>query len=341
MDRNSLRFLLFGTATLLAFRATRRRRRYDLSNRNVLITGGSRGLGLELAREFASRGARVTICARDANDLERAIAKLERCGLQVASLVCDITQENAARTMLQQIETSSGPVDVLVNNAGRIEVGPLETATIEDFEKAMATHFWGPLSLMLSVIPGMIRQHAGRIVNISSIGGKLGVPHLISYDASKFALAGVSEAVTAELRRHKVFVTTVYPGLMRTGSPRNADFKGQHRKEYTWFAVSDSLPLVTISANRAARKIVNACQQGRASLTISPAAKMAALAHALAPNVVISLLALVNHLLPRPGGIGFSSRKGRDSQTTITRSPLTLFDEWAAQDLNQVSRDKK
>lgn len=332
----SRQLISVGTGALLGYRLTRRARRYDLSNKNVLITGGSRGLGLALSRKFAACGARLIICARDAAELERASLQLRQCGFDVYTAVCDITDQQAVDEMIKQVEAHRGAVDVLVNNAGRIEVGPLETATREDFEKAMATHFWGPLNLMLATIPGMKRQGEGRIVNISSIGGKLGVPHLAAYDASKFALAGLSEAVTAELRKDNIYVTTVYPGLMRTGSPRNANFKGQHRKEYTWFTVSDSLPLLTISAHRAAHKIVDACQHGRASLTISPAAKLAALAHAIAPNTVVDTLALINRLLPGPGGIRSSSRKGRDSQTMVTRSPLTALDRRAARDLNEV-----
>ncbi len=182
----------------------------------------------------------------------------------------------------------------------------------------------------------MQRRRDGRIVNISSIGGKIGVPHLAAYDASKFALAGFSEALAAEVRKDNIFVTTVYPGLMRTGSPRNANFKGQHRKEYTWFALSDSAPLITINAARAARKIVNACCEGRASLTITSAAKAAAFAHALAPDTVVSALAMVNRILPGPGGVGEASKKGSESETVFTRSPLTFLDQRAVANLNQI-----
>jgi NAD(P)-dependent dehydrogenase (short-subunit alcohol dehydrogenase family) len=313
----------------------KRRNRYDLRNKNVLVTGGSRGLGLALAREFAGRGARVTICARDPEELLQATSQLEHLGLKVESTSCDITLEANVAALISELEDRNGSLDVLVNNAGRIEVGPLESATIQDFEKAMATHFWGPLHLMRAVIPGMRRRGGGRIVNISSIGGKIGMPHLIPYDSSKFALAGLSEAITAEIRKDNIFVTTAYPGLMRTGSPRNANFKGQHRKEYTWFTISDSMPIVTIGATRAARKIVDACRDGRASLVITPAAKLAALTHAIAPNTFINALALANRLLPKADGSNSRSHKGVDSQTWLTQSPITLLDQIAANDLNQ------
>ena len=84
----------------------------------------------------------------------------------------------------------------------------------------------------------MRRQRDGRIVNVSSIGGKIGVPHLVPYCASKFALTGLSDSIRGELARHGIYVTTVCPRMMRTGSPFNAWFKGHYREEFTWFAVS-------------------------------------------------------------------------------------------------------
>jgi NAD(P)-dependent dehydrogenase (short-subunit alcohol dehydrogenase family) len=334
-SRSLFPLLAFSAGLALAHDATKRRNRYDLRNKNVLITGGSRGLGLALAREFAGRGARVTICARDPEELLQATSQLDRLRLKVESTACDITQEAAVAALIRELEDRNGPLDVLVNNAGRIEVGPLEAATTQDFERAMATHFWGPLYLMRQVIPGMRRKGAGRIVNISSIGGKIGMPHLIPYDSSKFALAGLSEAITSEIRKNNIFVTTAYPGLMRTGSPRNANFKGKHRKEYAWFTISDSMPMVTIGAARAARKIVDACRDGRASLVITPAAKLVALAHAIAPNMLINALAMVNWLLPKADGGNTRSHSGSDSQTPLTQSPVTLLDQRAANDLNQ------
>jgi short-subunit dehydrogenase len=334
-NRSAVSVVALGAAAVLTRKFIQRGRRYDLKKKRVLITGGSRGLGLALAREFALRGSQVTVCARDPQRLSAAKEQFERIGLKIDAISCDITKESEVNRLVGELETKDGPLDVLVNNAGRIEVGPLETTTLQDFEEAMATHFWGPLHLMRAVIPEMRHQHGGRIVNIVSIGGKIGVPHLIPYDGSKFALAGLSEAITAEVRKDNIFVTTVYPGLMRTGSPRNANFKGQHNKEYTWFTLSDSMPLITIRAARAARKIVDACRGGRASLTISPAAKVAALAHAVAPNSVIGMLAVVNKLLPKSDSSATQSHKGRDSQTWLTRSPLTILDRLAANNLNQ------
>src|ERR1700749_3288800 len=171
-SRSLFPLLAFGAGLFLARHAIKRKNRYDLRGKNVLVTGGSRGLGLALAREFAGRGAQVTICARDPEELLQATSQLENIGLKVESATCDITQESAVTDLIRAMEDRKGPLDVLVNNAGRIEVGPLEAATTQDFERAMATHFWGPLHLMRAAIPAMRHKGGGRIVNIASIGVK-------------------------------------------------------------------------------------------------------------------------------------------------------------------------
>jgi short-subunit dehydrogenase len=208
--------------------------------------------------------------------------------------------------------------------------------TLEDYEQAMSVHFWGPLYTMLAVLPSMQRRGGGRVVNISSIGGKIGVPHLVPYSASKFALVGLSEGMRAELQKDGVVVTTVCPGLMRTGSPRNATFKGRHRDEYAWFAISDSLPVTSIGAERAARQIVAATRRGDAELVISTQAVLAVKFRALFPEATADVLALVGRLLPGPGGIGKRRAKGAQSESALAPSVLTALTEWAAARNNEV-----
>ncbi|HEU5458867.1 MAG TPA: SDR family oxidoreductase, partial [Pyrinomonadaceae bacterium] len=274
---------------------------YDLRNKTVLITGGSRGLGLVMAREFAREGARLAICARDEEELERARMDLDSFNVDVMAFKCDVRDRQEAADMVAAVTNRFGHIDVLVNNAGVIQVGPIEVMTHEDFELVMQAHFWGPLNTILAVLPSMRQRRQGRIVNISSVGGKVSVPHLVPYSASKFALVGLSKGLRAELMKDGIVVTTVCPGLMRTGSPRNADFKGQHRFEYAWFSISDALPLLTVSAENAARQIVRACKRGQAELVISIPAKIAVLFDALFPEAMYQILGLVNQFLPEPG----------------------------------------
>jgi len=309
---------------------------YDLKDKTVLITGGSRGLGLVMAREFAREGARLVLCARDEQELDQARLDLEKFGAEVMTARCDVTNRHDVMAMVANIYTQLGSIDVLVNNAGVIQVGPLEVMTHEDFELAMQAHFWGPLNTIMAVLPSMREKRAGRIVNISSIGGKVSVPHLIPYSASKFALVGLSKGLRAELMKDGIKVTTVCPGLMRTGSPRNADFKGKHQFEYAWFSISDAMPLLTVSAENAARQVVSACKRGQAELVISVPAKIAVLFDALFPETMSQMLALANGLLPKAGGVGTERMKGRDSTSSWSPSWLTTLNEEAALRNNEV-----
>ena len=208
---------LIAGMSLVAAGRMRSLRTMDLANRVVLITGGSRGLGLLMAREIGRLGAHVVIAARDEAELLRAQRDLLAHEIDASILVADVATEEQAQRMISEVIQRYGRLDVLVNNAGVITVGPVDHMTVADFEEAMATHFWGPLHTMLAAIPHMRQNGGGRIVNISSIGGKIGVPHLAPYCASKFALTGVSTSLRAELARYGIRVTTVSPGLMRTG----------------------------------------------------------------------------------------------------------------------------
>jgi NAD(P)-dependent dehydrogenase (short-subunit alcohol dehydrogenase family) len=336
-NENGLLYAAAGAGALLAGRAAWRRwHEYDLRGKTVLITGGSRGLGLVLAREFAREGARVAICARDSRELERARADLSGRGAQVLAVPCDVTDKAQVSELTQIVRDRFGRIDVLVNNAGVIQVGPMEVMTLEDYDEAMRTHFWAPLYATLAVLPEMRRRRDGRIINISSIGGKISVPHLLPYSASKFALVGLSEGLRAELAKDNIAVTTVCPGLMRTGSPRNAFFKGRHRAEYAWFNISDSLPVTSMNAKRAARQIISACKHGDAEVILSIQAELAVRFHGLFPGLTADILGNVNRFLPAPGGIGTRRAKGKDSRSPASPSWLTALSEKAARANNEI-----
>ena len=321
----------------LVSRLMRSRRAIDLAGRVVLITGGSRGLGLLMAREVGRLGAQIVIAARDEEELLRAQRDLQAHEIHTSILVADVATEAQAQRMISHVIERYGRLDVLINNAGVIMVGPVDHMSVADFEEAMATHFWGPLHTMLAAIPHMRDAGTGRIVNISSIGGKIGVPHLAPYCASKFALTGVSTALRAELARHNILVTTVCPGLMRTGSPFNAWFKGRHRAEFAWFAIADSLPLLSIDGRRAAAQIVDAMRHGDAELVVSWPARLAVAAGALAPNTLARAMTMINRVLPSPTGtLGNESHSGWHSGSRWAPSPLTRLTERSAAENNEV-----
>jgi NAD(P)-dependent dehydrogenase (short-subunit alcohol dehydrogenase family) len=314
----------------------KRRRSISVRNKTVFVTGGSRGLGLLLAQEFARRGAKIAISARDRSELEKAEALLRTITDQVLILETDMTMREEVDLAVDKIEQHFGPVDILVNNAGTISVGPVETMTIDDYRDSINTHFWGPYFATIAVLPSFQRRRHGRIVNISSIGGKIGVPHLVPYSVGKFALTGFSQGLRSELLKDNIYVTTICPGLMRTGSPRNASFKGNNEAEYAWFSISDALPVISMSAKRAARRIVNACLSGDAEVVLSLPAKVAVKLHALFPGITTDVLGLMNVFLPPPGGIGSSIRTGKQSSSIMSPSWLTTLNERAARENNQV-----
>ena len=222
------------------------------------------------------------------------------------------------RSAVRRIIDRFGKIDILINNAGIIEVGPLEHLRPEDFDRAMRLHFWAPLELISQIVPEMRIWGGGRIVNISSIGGKIAVPHMASYSASKFALTGLSDAVRAEVACDNIHVTTVAPGMMRTGSHVNAKFKGKHDKEFAWFAASAGAPLLSMNANRAARKILAACRRGQPSLTLTFTARAAILGNALFPNLTGYAMQVVNSFLPESAGTeGNRSRAGSEVRRLI------------------------
>ena len=332
-------FVAAGLATAIAVRAKRVRRAYKFSGKSVVITGGSRGLGLVLARQLAADGARLTLIARDENELRRAADDIRdrQPSTDVLIVPADVGEREDVERAISQTIGHYGSIDVLINNAGIIQVGPLDHMKLSDYDDAMKTHFWGPLFFVLAVLPYMRNDGGGRIVNISSVGGRISVPHMVPYSASKFALTGLSDGLRAELARDHIVVTTVCPGLMRIGSPINAAFKGQRGQEYSWFAIASSLPVVTISAERAARQILGACRRGDAELVITVQAKLAVLARTIAPELFSDAMSLVNRLLPRTvGPEGDVAEPGRSAGSDWASSTLLAPMYAAAQRNNEL-----
>jgi len=324
-----IRLAMLGVGGYLAYRAIKPR--YDFRGRHVVITGGSRGLGLVLARQLVDRGARISICSRDSNELARASSDLEERGGREVAVECDVTDRSRLREFIAVARAQNGPIDVLINNAGVIRVGPVEEMRDADYELSLRTHFWAALHAVNEVVPEMKARGAGRIVNIASIGGKVAVPHLLPYTVGKFALVGYSNGLRNELARHGIVVTTIDPGLMRTGSHLNAEFKGRHEEEYAWFAAGGSFPGFSMNAECAAGRILSACARGDAELVLGLPFKLAVAAQALCPNLLADTLALVNRVvLPEPGGIHTAHARGRESRGQLPSIATALSDRAAS-----------
>jgi NAD(P)-dependent dehydrogenase (short-subunit alcohol dehydrogenase family) len=274
----------------------------------VVIMGGSRGLGLEIARQFGLGGAHLVLVARNEDELRNALGKLHAegaipNGAAAHIVVADVSKQEDCERAIASATERFGRVDVLVNCAAIMTVAPFEDQTTEAFHQAMDINFFGALYAIQAVLPQMLERGAGSIVNIASIGGKVAVPHMLPYVAGKFALVGFSEGLHAELRHKGIRVTTVCPGLMRTGAHVQVKLAGDAEKEYRWFALGATMPGLSIAARSAARKIFAATVAGKAEITITPQAWLGAPVMGMAPNFSQQFAAAVNHLvLPAPNG---------------------------------------
>jgi NAD(P)-dependent dehydrogenase (short-subunit alcohol dehydrogenase family) len=265
----------------------------------AVVTGGARGLGLAISRRLAHAGATVVLVSRSEHQLRSAVDDLRRGGHSASFHVCDVTDSDAVHGTIRQIVSEFGGIDVLVNAAGVIGVTPFAHATAADFELSLQTHFWGPYYTITAALPSLSRRR-GRVINISSIGGRIAVPHLLPYSVGKFALCALSDGLNAELADRGVSVLTVTPGLMRTGSYRNVTVRGQHRAEATWFALASATPLTAVDASQAASQIVQSAIRREARLTIGGQARLAEVASAIAPELSARLARTATRLLPAP-----------------------------------------
>jgi NAD(P)-dependent dehydrogenase (short-subunit alcohol dehydrogenase family) len=314
-----------GTLALArTLRARQTRMRFD--GQSVLITGGTRGLGLLLAEEFGSAGARVSICGRDQAAVDKARLWLRAKNIDVMARACDLGDRGQAEQFVDEVALERGGIDVLVNDAGVMQVGPLETVTAERVEEVMRSNFFSAAYVTLAALPYLQSREngPGRIANITSFGGRLAVPHMLAYTASKHAMLGFSEALRVELgmARDGVRVTTVIPGPMRTGSAYNAQFAGKQHQEFRWFALAASLPVASIDGRRAARRIVRAVADGAPRVNLGATAWALEVGRRVAPDLMVSAMQLFARMLPEGSGYRGELARGRDVAGKLAQSPI-------------------
>lgn len=269
-----------------------------LKDKVVLITGGSKGLGVVLAEQLISEKCKIAICARNEQELHNAQLHLQEKGAEVFTKVCDVGVREEVDELIGTVINHFGKLDIIINNAGIIMVGPMESFKPDDYQKAMDVMYWGIANTTLSALPYMKERKSGHIVNITSVGGKVSVPHLLPYDASKFAAVGFSEGSAAELRKDNIYVTTIVPWLMRTGSYVNALFQKGNRKEFKLFSFMSSAPLLTLSADRAASQIIQAIKEKKSYKVVGTQAKLAIEAQHLFPNLTTKMFGVIAQLIP-------------------------------------------
>lgn len=323
----------------------------------ALVVGASRGLGLLIARELDREGFRVVIAARHAEGLARAAEQLRAEGARVATDVCDVTDNAQVEALVARTETEVGPIEVMVCVAGIIQVGPLAAQSRANFVAAVDTMLWGPVNTALAVAPRMRGRGHGRIGVINSVGGRIAGPHLLPYTTAKFGAVGFTRGLRAELAGTGVSVTSVEPGLMRTGSHVRAQFLGNHGREFAWFATAASAPLLAIDAERAAERFVRGILAGRAVVTVTPIGVLAPRVDALFPGLTSALLGLTVRLLPDAPDTPESSetkegwqaaqdlpRRTRfilDRVTRLGRNAADRFNERPAEQLQAADRRRR
>jgi NAD(P)-dependent dehydrogenase (short-subunit alcohol dehydrogenase family) len=326
-----------GGASVIAAAASlvRRARALDLRGKVAVVTGGSRGLGLLMAEELGRQGAHVAICGRDAAAVSRAERWLAAHGIDVVAQAVDISDPEAAKSFVERIVRELGGIDILINNAGAIHVAPLQQVDVAMIEESMRSNFWSAVNMTFAALPHLRKHGANaRIVNVTSIGGRVPIPHMLGYTASKFAMVGMSEGLRAELSSVGIKVTTVVPGPMRTGGFYNAEFCGHQRQEFAWFSVLSSLPIISVDAERAARRIIRAAREGSAELRLGLSGHLLSFLHGIAPRLFVQMSSWLNRFLPPPAETE-ERWKGREVNSTLPGTPVLRLGDHAARMNNE------
>jgi NADP-dependent 3-hydroxy acid dehydrogenase YdfG len=239
----------------------------------VLITGASQGSGKATALLFASKGYDVVMVARQPERLAAAAAQVQREGTSAVAIPGDVGDSQQVRAIVQKALDACGNIDVLVNNAGICLTGAIEQTTSEDWQQLMNTNFWGCVNTIQEILPHFLQRKTGTIVNVGSIGGKMPLPHMTAYCASKYAVTGLTETLRLELAPQGIHVCAVHPGMINSDFLERAQFRDRddpavelRRQKMTELLKSDW----TNQPEDIAKAIWDAVKNQRAEVTVGP-----------------------------------------------------------------------
>lgn len=188
-----------------------------LKNKVVLVTGGGRGIGRAVALACARQGAGVAICARTKTEIDQTVAELRGLPAECAGWECDVSVESAVAELVAAVRSTFGRIDALVNNAGVMtRASSAWELDVKKWDYTIAVNLRGTFLVTRAVLPGMIRQKSGSIINVSSALGRMAYPGFIAYSTSKWGLEGFAQALAAEVGAHGIRVNSVDPGTVAT-----------------------------------------------------------------------------------------------------------------------------
>lgn len=308
---------LLGLAGLARRARNKRRLQSFYCSKVVAITGGSSGLGFCLAERLTKLGAKVFICSRDWRHLENARSRLPSLDV----FACDVSKQEDVRAWFQHIMESHSRIDVLINCAGSISMAPMNTAKAEDYKALSESMYLGLVQTTYEALACLKKSEDPLIINVTSIGGLVPVPHLAAYCGAKFAAHAFSQSSAMELRKEGIHVLSVAPGLMRTGSVGNALFPKGDVKEAKLFYAAAGTPLITLSAAKAARRILLAAAKKRRNLVLGAPAKLVHFFYQNQTALYLRLMTWVNEWLGRGKDYG-ERQEGKDFGFS-SKNPLT------------------
>lgn len=247
----------------------------NVKDRIVLITGASSGIGWETALAFARKGAKIAIAARSGDKLQELAQLIREEGTECLAATVDVTDEPSVHAMAEQVTGHYGRIDVLVNNAGFGIFAPVVEADLNDLKAMMEVNYFGIVRCIQAIVPQMMRQKMGYIVNVASVAGFMAAPAHGGYSATKFAVIGLSEALREEMNPYGIMVTTVNPGPIDTPFFDKADI--------------ENIPKIAkrfmLKPEQVAREIVHAVELEEAQLVVPRSMSTLLKIKALAPSL--------------------------------------------------------
>jgi len=188
-----------------------------LKDKVALITGGGRGIGKAVALDYAREGARIAICSRTGAEIETAAKEIKALGTECLAVECDVSLEEPVKKLVEKVQERFGRIDVLINNAGvMIRPAPIAETDVKKWDYTMAVNLRGPFLVTKAVLPLMMRQKSGAIINVSSSIGRGAYANFAAYAASKWGIEGFTQTLAAEVGSYNIRVNSVEPGYVAT-----------------------------------------------------------------------------------------------------------------------------